>query len=338
MIPAQRGMDAGGAGGAEGTVGEVDAADSTTTAARYPRVMLGTCCVPWEADGTFAESVFRQSIRALAARGLRDLYLFGTAGEGYAVTDTQFERITRVFIEEMSALAIPPMVGVISLSLPTILERIEHAAALGVHRFQLSFPSWGTLTDAEVAVFFEATCGRYPELSFLHYNLPRTGRLLTGGDYATLAPQPNLVATKYGGTDVRLIADLLVGAPQLRHFFTEQGYAVGSALGEPGFLVSVASTNLRRARAYFDAGVRRDLPALAALQGELAALHRALVAAVDPGVHMDGAFDKLFSRLLMPAFPLRLLPPYAGTSDAAFEGFAAVLRQRFPAWLDDPVR
>jgi hypothetical protein len=72
------------------------------------------------------------------------------------------------------------------------------------------------------------------------------------------------------------------------------------------------------------------------MQGELAALHRALVSAMDLGAHMDGAFDKLFSRLLVPDFPLRLLPPYTGASDAVFERFANVLRERFPQWLDAP--
>ena len=316
-----------------------DPSGAASAAARYPRVMLGTCCLPWNEDGTLAEDVFRRSIRSLTARGLRDLYLFGTAGEGYAVTDTVFDQATRVFVEEAAALDVPSMVGVISLSLPTVIERIERAAALGVRRFQIALPSWGTLTDAEVAVFFRETCGRFPESQFLHYNLPRSGRLLTGRDYAALAAaHPNLVATKLGGGDVRMIGDLHSEAPQLRHFFTEQGYAVGSALGEPGFLVSLASTNLRRARAYFDAGAQRDAAALAAMQQELAALHRALVSAMDPGAHMDGAFDKLFSRLLVPDFPLCLLPPYAGASEAAFERFANVLRERFPQWFDEPVR
>ena len=314
----------------------VDATDTGSAAARYPRVMLGTCCLPWNEDGTLAEDVFRRSIRGLAGRGLRDLYLFGTAGEGHAVTDTLFDQVTQIFVAEAAALDVPPMVGVISLSLPTVIERIERAAALGVRLFQVSLPSWGTLTDAEVAVFFRETCGRFPDCQFLHYNLPRSGRLLAGRDYAALAAtHPNLVATKYGGGDVRMIGDLLGEAPQLRHFFTEQGYAVASALGEPGFLVSLASTNLRRARAYFDAGVRRDTVAVAAMQQELAAMHRALVSAMDPGAHMDGAFDKLFSRLLVPDFPLRLLPPYAGASAAAFERFATALRDRFPQWLDE---
>ena len=292
-------------------------------------------CVPWDEIGAFAETTFRESVRALVRGGLRDLYLFGTAGEGYAVTDSQFQRITQVFVEEMRALDAPPMVGIISLSLPTVIERIERAASLGVERFQISLPSWGVLTDAELRIFFRETCGRFPQLQFLHYNLPRSGRMLSGKDYAALAAEhANLVATKYGGPDVRLIAALLTEAPQLRHFFTEYGFAAGSAWGEPGFLISFSSSGLRRAAEYFRAGVERDLVTLNAMLVELNEIRQHLGAAIGPGPHMDGAYDKLFSRIHVPDFPLRLLPPYVGASDEAFERYVGILRTQFPAWLD----
>jgi hypothetical protein len=44
------------------------------------------------------------------------------------------------------------MIGIISLSLPTIIERIERAQAMGARRFQLSLPSWGALRDSELDV------------------------------------------------------------------------------------------------------------------------------------------------------------------------------------------
>ena len=46
------------------------------------------------------------------------------------------------------------MVGVISLSLGTILDRIERCRAKGVRHFQISLPSWGALGDSELSEFF----------------------------------------------------------------------------------------------------------------------------------------------------------------------------------------
>lgn len=304
---------------------------------RYRRTILGTCCVPWEADGTLAERVFRASIRALLARGLRDLYLFGTAGEGYAVDEGRFDQVVAVFVEEMASAAATPMVGVISLSLATIQDRIARAAALGVREFQISLPSWGTLNDAELFAFFDETCGRFPAYQFLHYNLPRAQRLLTPDEYVALAERhPNLVATKNTAPDIVRINGLLLRAGMLRHFLGEAGYCYGSLIGEPGLLVSIAAIHAGRARALFEAGLERDRDRLSAEQIETDALARALRTAVGPGPFIDGAYDKLFSALRDPDFPLRLLPPYQGAPTTALATLRQTIARDFPAWVEPP--
>src|SRR5437868_1206654 len=78
---------------------------------RYPSCILATCVVPWDEKGNFLEELFRSEVREVLAHGTRHLYLFGTAGEGYAVSDRQFERIVRVFHEEMQAGKGEAMVG-----------------------------------------------------------------------------------------------------------------------------------------------------------------------------------------------------------------------------------
>jgi dihydrodipicolinate synthase/N-acetylneuraminate lyase len=305
--------------------------------ARFKRTILGTCCVPWNEDGTLAEGIFRDSIGQLIGQGLPDLYLFGTAGEGYAVSDSLFDRIVRIFVEEMSSGGAAPMVGVISLSLPTILERIERAGAMGVRLFQISLPSWGAVSDREMFTFFDEVCTHFPEFQFLHYNLPRTKRLVTPQEYRALADQhPNLVATKNTSGDVSMIYGLLRQAGDLRHFYGDVTFSVGSLVGECGYLLSIGSSNLRRARQYFEAGLARDVKTLTVMQQELIGMHDALIKAVGNTAHMDGAFDKIFSRLHDRRFPLRLLPPYHGASVEAFEEYCAALREQYPAWIDEP--
>jgi dihydrodipicolinate synthase/N-acetylneuraminate lyase len=301
---------------------------------RYLQTMLGTVCVPWTEEYSFDEELFREEIRYLIENDLRDLYIFGTAGEGYAISDKQFDEITRAFVAEMNTYGATPMVGAISLSLSTIIERIERAMELGVRAFQLSLPSWGALCDKEVQSFFRETCGRFPNSQFLHYNLLRSKRLVTPQEYSRLAEEfPNLVATKHGTPDANLAASLLRDAPQLRHFFTEPCFPYASLMGEPGFLVSIASINPKRAREYFEAGVRRDASTLMALQRELLAMTKELMRVVGGEAHMDGAFDKIFCKLHNDRFPLRLLPPYASASEETFGHFQQALSDDFKAWL-----
>ncbi len=298
---------------------------------RYPHTILATCCVPWHQDGTVDETVFRDGIRILRRHGLDHLYVFGTAGEGYAVSERQFDEVVRIFADEMTGAV--PMVGLISLSLSTIAERLERCEALGITDFQISFPAWAEVTTDEMHRFFDETCGRFPQLNFLHYNLMRSRRLVSPAEYAVLAERhPNLVATKNAGANQATTLALLRQAPLLRHFFTEPGFPYASLIGDAGFLISVASVNPALAHRFFHAGQRRDVPTLTSMASELAAITDQLMAALG-GNRIDGAYDKCFSKMLDLRFPLRLLPPYTGASDEQFAEFAAAVAKHHPDWL-----
>ena len=83
---------------------------------RYPQTVLVSCEAPWDENGELVEEVFRDEVRKTISSGFRDLYIFGTAGEGYAVTLTQFREIAGIFREETSGEGVRPMVGVIGMS------------------------------------------------------------------------------------------------------------------------------------------------------------------------------------------------------------------------------
>jgi dihydrodipicolinate synthase/N-acetylneuraminate lyase len=306
------------------------------TAHRYKRTILATCCVPWTGQGEdFDEDLFIDSIQQLLRRGFRDLYIFGTAGEGHNVSDRTFRRITEVFVAELRAENEAPMVGIINTSLPTMLERIEYAAGLGCTVYQFALANWGRLNDVELATLFREICGRFPQLNFIHYNIAKSGRLLLPREYAVLAGEhPNLVGTKYGAGDPEIVNGLLQSAGALRHFFTELGFYYGSAVGECGLLASIASTSPTAARQYYDAALKGDLDTLAALYRELGGMMTALREAVGPGPHLDAAYDKILSKVNDPRFPLTLLPPYEGSTETAYLAYRQALRTRYPRWIE----
>jgi dihydrodipicolinate synthase/N-acetylneuraminate lyase len=264
----------------------------------------------------------------------RDLYIFGTAGEGYAVSDRQFDQVITIFREETNRADTRAMIGVISLSLVTILERIARAREAGFRRFQLSLPSWGALNNRELMNFFESVCDRFQDCSFLHYNVARSKRLVTPDEYARLAVAfPNLVATKNSTDSKDFIANLMVRAPQLLHFFTEKGYGYAAQLGECGFLISAATMNFHWAHEYFEAGQRRDTGTLLRLQDELKRLINDLLATAGDAAHMDGAYDKFYCKAHDPNFPLHLLSPYSSFGEEQFETFIKLVRKKYPRWI-----
>ena len=305
--------------------------------ARYSRCIMGTCCVPWTIDYRFDELLFRRSVQRAARDGTRHLYIFGTAGEGHAVSERQFEQITRAFADEMTQLGAQPMVGLISLSLSQILDRIEWAASIGVRQFQITLPSWGTCTELEAFTFFERICGRFTTLSFLHYNVRRAGRLLSAAQYGRLAESfPNLVAVKMAGAAGEDALAVQQVAPALRLFLTETTFADACALDvRAGFLVSYASLSWTLTKRYFEAVVTGDRATVARLREQQEGVIRIMREATGKMAHMDGAFDLMFVKRHLPEFPLRLLPPYARVSDEAFEQFIDGVRQAYPEWLEE---
>jgi dihydrodipicolinate synthase/N-acetylneuraminate lyase len=304
-----------------------------TNSKRYPSVILGTGVIPWTPEWKFDEDLFRRQVRHLTATLTPHLYIFGTAGEGYAVTDSQFEWISRVFLEEMGAAGGEATLGIITLSLPTLLERIEKGRSWGCRRFQISLPSWGELGDEEVDVFFAETCGRFTDCSFMHYNLMRTKRLLTGTEYGRLAERyPNLIATKNTRDDEDFLVELLEKAPTLQHFLGEFGYARMRDRHECGLLISLASTHPARASQFLAARGK----ALQQMAVELRSCLSALIGAVGGRTYMDGVYDKLIYKLQCPSFPLRMLPPYASVGEDVFESYRQRLQEDVPAWMPDP--
>lgn len=282
---------------------------------RFPQIQLGACLLPWKDDFTLDEPAFRKHIQFAIAQGFQHIYLMGTAGEGYAVTDRQFEQVVSVFYEEMQGEGLHPMVGVISLSMGQILERIRFAHNLGIRHFQISFPSWGALNDAEMMEFFRRVGGEFPEAKFLHYNLPRANRIVAGREYRRIADAvPNLVATKNSTSDYSRVADLMTHAPDLQHCFLENSFAFGCLFGECSLLCSLGLLFPKLTSQLFALGKTCQIAGLMEMHKTVNQVIAGLISHISEK-HIDGAYDKMFVWLRDPTFPLRLLPPYQGLSE-----------------------
>ena len=304
---------------------------------RYPQAILISCEVPWDDDEALLEDVFRREIRHVL-RHFNHLYIFGTAGEGYAVDGKRFRQVVDIFRQETllhpDRTDIHPMVGVIGLSTANIVERLQIAHDAGFRTFQISLPAWGALDDTELTTFFTDVCGTFPDSQFLHYNLPRTKRVLTGTDYASLlAEVPNLVATKNTGGGLAKPHDLLRHAPELQHFLSEEGFAGGCFVSECSLLSSFGPMTPHKVWELFEAGRARQADRVLELQhGFHRLLHEVLGPLLSLG-RIDGAYDKLLKRLGgLEEMPLRLLSPYRGFSEEDYLGCKRRFIENFPDW------
>ncbi len=263
---------------------------------------------------------------------MSDLYLFGTAGEGHAVADDQFRAIVTAFLEVHGLTR--PMVGVIGTSLATSLERVRFAHGLGVRDFQFSLPPWSVLTETETAAVFAAFCDAFPRAGSCTTTCSaRAGSCSRASTPCWRSATRTSSRSGTAPAEPAMVAGLLSEAPQLRPFFTENGYYLGARRWASAVSSPPRHPATRPGRASTTTPARAGTTrALAALYTELSGLGDALKDAVGPG-RIDGTYDKVIHKLVNPDFPLRMLPPYEGASDAEFRAYREAVETRFPEWL-----
>ena len=278
---------------------------------RRPPALMVACLLPWTADWRLDEQRFVQHVDEAMESGFRSLYILGTAGEGYALSDDDYREVVTLFADRTLGHDCRPQVGVIGLSMRHMIQRIQTAHDLGFRDFQISLPSWGALSEDETLLFFETVCSEFPDSDFLHYNLPRAKRLISGSEYRRIADRvPNLTATKNNCSREKT-QDLLTAAPELQHFLLETNFVHGYAIGSCSLLCSVGLLFPKLTHELFAAGVANDHPIVVRISEFFQAFVRDVFTGCRTGL-MDGAYDKIYLWLRDPDFSPLLLPPYQG--------------------------
>lgn len=301
--------------------------------ARYPSTVMVSVVCPWDDAEQLDEAAFRHEIRHAVDAGFRHIYVFGTAGEGYAVDSARFRRVIEVFGDALAGTDATPMVGVIGLSTANVVERLAVAYALGFREFQVSLPSWSVPNDAEVVAYLTAVCGAFPDARFMHYNTARVGRIVNGALYRDLVQRiPNLVATKTMTADLGVVAGVVRDAPELMHFLTETTIAHGALYGEVALLGTFGALAPRRSWALWEAARAGRHREAAEIGSWFERLNTEVFAPLMVDRRIDGAYDKLIERLSpgQEAFPLRMLSPYRTIGDDEAATARRLLAERFP--------
>ena len=301
---------------------------------RYPSSILVSCEIPWDENHELIEDTFRAEIRDAMAT-YNNLYIFGTAGEGYAITLSRFKEIVGIFREETNKPDVNPMVGIISMSTGLVVEKIAAAYDIGFRVFQIAMPSWGTLSDNEYMTYFKDVCGSFPDAKFVHYNLPKSGRVLVTEDYKRIeAAVPNLVGTKFTSADANECRKL-VTETELQHFFGEANYPFGSLHGECSILATWGAMFPTKIRELFDLGKAGEFEKAYRVALEISEAGATFVAPALGGVQrINGAFDKMFVRASGIDMPLRMLSPYDGFDMETFEACMSALKSKHQNMLN----
>ncbi|MBA7592980.1 4-hydroxy-tetrahydrodipicolinate synthase [subsurface metagenome] len=157
--------------------------------------------LPLDQNGSFLPTLFRKAVQKMLQEGCDGLYIFGTSGEGYAVSDDEFSQIVEVFADATSQFNGFKQVGCFGLSSDQVLHRCRIVAKHGLQGVQITLPFWKELNNAELIRYFTDVCGSFPEMSFLLYNNPNNKRRLKGIELEAIHKRtPNLHGAKTGSS------------------------------------------------------------------------------------------------------------------------------------------
>ena len=95
-------------------------------------------------------------IDVLIASRPSGIYSNGTAGEFYAQTEDEFDRISLMLSEKCERDGIPYQIGVSHMSPQISLERLRRARSLRPGAVQVILPDWFPVTMEEAVDFLQA--------------------------------------------------------------------------------------------------------------------------------------------------------------------------------------
>lgn len=197
---------------------------------------------PWDASFDIDSGLVHELVARYAAAGLHGAYTTGTDGEMHVLDLPEFRALASAFGRSTAELGVPAQLGCTWSHTEGVIERARIAQECGISRIQAALPSWVPLNDDELRGFFAALQEALPEMEFIHYNIARAGRFLTGDDYRSILDvAPNLIGSKHTGGDVASIIDIVGQTPELDHFVVDGQIVPGALFGAKGFYSFLAN-------------------------------------------------------------------------------------------------
>ena len=287
----------------------------------------------WDEQGEFDEKTFRGEIAMLIDAGAHGLYTTGSTGEFYALDWEEFQKVTDAFLAETVG-KIPVQVGANWFNTRDTIRRVRYARDQGAGAVQICFPGWMIMTNDQYDQFLVDVYEAVPDISLIHYNVVRSGKLFYGKDYARIGPRiPTIIGTK-AAIPWEMYPDLVVQSPELCHFVGEMAFPFGHQLGALGMYTSWFMMNPTLFHEYYQNCADGQYAAAFAFAKRLASWWRE---AVDPLLrkgHQDPVLDKAFVEMAgwLPG-NRQTRKPHSPLTDEEFSQLRRATERTIPEFL-----
>ena len=261
---------------------------------------------PFTEQGGIDGKAFRAQARFLLGRGVHGLAVGGSTGEGHTLSTEELRHLVDMAVEEADG-TVPVVAGVIVDSTAQAIERGTAVAVPGVAALQVTPVHYlFRPDDAHMREHFRAMAEAVGVPVVIYNVVPWTylsPELLIG----IMREVPGVVGVKQSAGDLKLFADLMVGAPEGARIMSAVDALMypSFALGAHGAIAAILTAAPRALVELWDAVAAGEHAAALSLHNRLLALWNVMVgdnlpAAVKAALTVQG-IDGGLPRAPMPA-------------------------------------
>lgn len=292
-----------------------------------------TLLLPINADESIDFERLAEEIDFFIESKVDGIYSNGTAGEFYAQTEAEFDRISQLLAEKCEKSNTPFQIGVSHTSAQTSLERLRRAVQLKPGAVQIILPDWVAVTNEEALIFLKKMAENAGDVSLILYNPPHAKRVLSAADLEHLKSEiPQLVGIKVADGDADWYASMRPLAENFSIFVPGHHLATGVSEGvATGAYSNVACLHPKGAQDWWEL-MKTDLPAALEIEFRIREFMDSHIAPfkILHG-YQNSALDKLLAAIGNWAnVGTRLRFPYRSIDISEAEKLRSVARAKLP--------
>ena len=292
----------------------------------------GTLLLPINNDESINYAKLADEIDCLIAAEVDGIYSNGTAGEFYAQSEDEFDRVSQLLAEKCERARMPFQIGASFMSAQIALARAKRAARLKPSALQIILPDWSPVTLAEGLDFLQRVAAAVAPVPLVLYNPPHAKRVLSPRELAALCEAvPSFVGVKVAGGDAEWYAAMQSLFARLSVFVPGHLLATGFAQGAHGAYSNVACLAPRGAKRWQEL-MATDLSAALEIEGRIRKfMHDYILPLREKYGASNQALDKLLAAIgAWSPVGTRLRWPYRGIDEAEAAPLRPVARRMVP--------
>lgn len=212
-----------------------------------------TLLLPINSDDSIDFGLLSTELDIFAEARVNGVYSNGSAGEFYAQSEDEFDRVSSLLADRCERAKISFQIGACHASPQISLERVRRAKALRPSAFQVVLPDWFSPVFDEIVMFLERMLEVAAPVPLILYNPPHAKRRLTPPEWAQLVDRfPGVIGMKVPGGDEDWYSAMLPVMRKASVFIPGHTLASGLSYGAHGAYSNVACLQPVAAQRWYD--------------------------------------------------------------------------------------